>query len=43
MDGEPEELKQYYEELITSLMKKCNDFDLLDLIVVLLQQHITQI
>lgn len=35
---EPERIKEFYEESITNLMKACNDIDLLDLIMKLLQQ-----
>jgi len=38
MDDEPEELKRIYEETITNLTKMCNDIELLDLIIKLLQK-----
>lgn len=38
MDGEPEKVKKFYEETITNLMKMCNDIELLDMIVILLQR-----
>ncbi len=36
---EPEELKKYYEVTIKELIKKCDDIELLDLIIRLLRKR----
>lgn len=38
MKDDVERDKKYYEETITDLIKKCNDIELLDLIIRLLQK-----
>jgi len=38
MDDEEERVKNYYVEIITALIKKCNDIGLLDIIIKLLEK-----
>lgn len=38
MEDEQEKSKEYYEETIITLLKKCNDIELLDLIIRLLRR-----
>ena len=39
MDDEPEKLKQEYISSINNLINECNDIDLLDFIMQLLQKN----